>query len=114
MAESRYKMDRGQARALLEGKPVQEIVRVCNIDGDDHVHVGRLGDPGSGLEARGVIQVHEGGRIAKVYLAAPELRQLASALLNVADAIDGKTPIAFFDPSAPSSTEPDTYPKTEE
>ena len=112
MAEkSRYQMDRGQARTLLQEEPVAEISRACNIDARDHVHVGRIGDPGSGLGARGVIQVHEGGRLAKVYLASPELRQLASALLNVADAIDGKTPLVFFDPSAPSAEEPQNYPE---
>jgi hypothetical protein len=111
--ESRYQMDRGQARSLMAEKPVEEIVRVCNVDAEDHVHLARVGDAGSGLGARGLIVAHEGGRQAKVYLASPELRQFASALLNVADAIDGKTPLVFFDPSAPSGTEPDTYPKPE-
>ena len=43
---------------------------------------------------------------ALVYISAPEARQLAAHLLNVADEIDGKTPLVFF-PRAAGETSDD-------
>ena len=87
-----------------------------NVDPDtDNVHVRRVGPAGGGLKARAVVYVetlmeHEDEDVedeiisALVYISAPEARQLAAALLNVADEIDGKTPLVFF-PRTPSGEE---------
>jgi hypothetical protein len=108
MAETnRFQMDEPQVSTLLSYDPAPEIEKACNVDARDHVHLARVGEKGSGLAARGLLTLHEGSSAARVFLAAPELRQLASALLNVADAIDGKTPLVFFDPSAPETDEPE-------
>lgn len=97
-------------RILGDAETRQEIQRSCNVDARDHLHIGRVGEAGAGLAARGLIQVHEGGDNSRVFLAAPELRQVAAALLNVADEIDGRVPLSFFDPAAPSAEEPEPEP----
>lgn len=104
---SRYSMTQGEIAALCDAPASLEIARVCNAEPEDEIRVVLVGEPGSGLAARGGIEVEEGGSKARVFLASPELRQLASALLNVADKIDGKTPLVFFDPSSPSAEEPE-------
>lgn len=104
---NRFQIDRDEAAKILGAERVEEIAKACNVDARDHVHVHRVGEPGSGLGARGLVVVHEGDSLTRVFLAAPELRQIASALLNVADAIDGKTPLVFFDPDAPEVEEPE-------
>lgn len=113
MAENPYALPQETAQRLMADVQSRdperlrhEITVVCDADPRDHLHVGAVGDPGSGLEARGLIVSHEGGRVSRVFVAAPRLRQLASALLNVADEIDGKTPLVFFPPGAPDAEEP--------
>lgn len=109
MAQQRnpFHLDQAGADEILAHEPVEEVSKACNLDPRDHVHLFRVGEEATGLAARGVLAVHEGGTTTKVFLAAPELRQIASALLNVADAIDGRTPLVFFDPSAPGADEPE-------
>lgn len=107
MAENPFHVPAEDASRFLAGERHSETQKACNIDERDHVHVARVGDAGAGLEARGLVMVHEGGALCRVFLAAPELRHLASALLNVADAIDGVTPLTFF-PPAPETDEPNS------
>lgn len=102
-----YRLTSELARDLLRSGETPEVVLECNVDERDHVQISRVGTPGAGLQARGLLRAHEGGHTARVFLAAPELRRLAAGLLNVADAIDGKTPLSFFDPEAPSAEEPE-------
>lgn len=45
-----------------------------------------------------------------VYLAPAAMRELASELLNRADAIEGKVPLVFFPPGAPTATYPPGHP----
>lgn len=103
---NRFQMNEDDFRALAGQEPREEISLACNADARDHIHAGSIGEPGSGLAARGIVQVHEGGSATRVFLSAPELRTLASALLNVADEIDGETPLSFFPPGSPDAKEP--------
>lgn len=106
MAENPFTIPQSEVREWLSKPIAEEVAIACNMDVRDHVHAGRLGEAGAGLDARGVVQVHEGGSVARVFLAAPELRALGAALLNVADEIDGTTPLVFHPPS-PDGEEPE-------
>lgn len=114
MTTNRFQLSQEEAQRLLAKAPDAEerLGFVCDADPRDHLHVGRIGDQGSGLEARGTLLIHEGGRAARVFMAAPRLRVLAAALLDVADEIDGMTPLTFFPPEVPEVEEPDEFAKT--
>lgn len=93
-----------------------EFQVASNVDSDtDNVRVRRVGPAGGGLKARVVVfvetliesedeDVEDEIQSSLAYISAPEARQLAAALLNVADEIDGKTPLVFF-PRLPSGEE---------
>lgn len=87
-----------------------EFQLASNVDPEtDNVRVRRVGPAKGGLKARAVVYVEslddQGDILSTLaYISAPEARQLAAALLNVADDIDGKTPLVFF-PRLPSGEE---------
>lgn len=95
-----------------------EFQVASNVDSDtDNVRVRRVGPAGGGLKARVVVfvetliesedeDVEDEIQSSLAYISAPEARQLAAALLNVADEIDGKTPLVFF-PRAAGETAAD-------
>ncbi|MGZ0151847.1 hypothetical protein ACXJJ3_32645 [Kribbella sp. WER1] len=75
----------------------EEFEIECNYTEGDHFHAKRVGKAGSGLAARGGLMMHAGPRAAVCYFAAPQLRQIAAQLLNIADEIDGTVPLSFID-----------------
>ena len=93
-----------------------EFGLASNVDPEtDNVRVRRVGPVKGGPKSRVVVNVemltsNEDEDVedelvsALVYISAPEARQLAAALLNVADEIDGKTPLVFF-PRLPNGEE---------
>ena len=94
----------------------EEFQLASNVDAEtDNVRVRRVGPAKGGLKARACVYIeslveHEDEDVEDeiqstlVYISAPEARQLAAALLNVADEIDGKTPLVFF-PRLPNGEE---------
>jgi len=85
----------------------------CDFAPKDHLHLRRLGAPGSGLEGRVGVLIHSGVNSSPgltVYLAADEARTVAAALLNIADELDGTTPLVFF---PERRIDPDTADKPE-
>lgn len=64
----------------------------CSIQPLDHVHVTRLS---SGVTARVGLGLHDRSDAISVYLTPAVARQVAAALLNAADEIDGVTPLTF-------------------
>lgn len=75
----------------------------CNVSPTEHLHLRRIGVPGSGLSARVQIATHgsaddheDPAGALMLYFAAPEARQIAARLLNLADEIDGQAPLLFF------------------
>lgn len=112
-----YSLDGGQWEALKASAETDEgrgedFSLACNVQATDHVHTRRIGAVGSGLAARVAIATHNVDDSITVFLAAPEARTLAAALLNAADEIDGVTPLVFF-PPAPEA-EPETAPEEPE
>ena len=95
-----------------------EFQLASNVDTEtDNVRVRRVGPAGGGLKARACVYIeslveHEDEDVEDeiqstlVYISAPEARQLAAALLNVADDIDGAVPLAFFPRTPGGSDEP--------
>lgn len=76
----------------------EDYALACNASPQsDHVHVRRIGAEGSLLNGRVLLFTHgeEGEDVATVYIAAHEARMLAAALLNMADELDGVTPLVF-------------------
>lgn len=67
----------------------------CNVTPTaDHLHMRRVGDKGGRGNARGVLMMHNGdGDAVVAYFTASELRQIAATALNIADEIDGETPL---------------------
>ena len=77
----------------------------CNVDPDtDFLQARRVGRANAPTSRAAVYVHHSDDMYATVYIAAAEARQLAAHLLNVADEIDGKTPLVFF-PRLPSGEE---------
>lgn len=110
-----YALNEAEWSALTEaaeapGGRGPEFQLASNIDPEtDNVRVRRVGPAKGGLKARAVVYVEslddEGDILSTLaYISAPEARQLAAALLNVADDIDGKTPLVFF-PRLPNGEE---------
>lgn len=100
-----FQIDQESAAEVLGTRKIQEIAKVCNVDPRDHLHVVRAGSKGSGLKGRGALLTHEGESTTRIFLAAPELREVAAALLNVADDLDGITRLNFVPPAMPEADE---------
>lgn len=108
--EPRYPMSQEQRRSLsqevrtIDAAYGEDFSVACNADPEDHLHTRRLGLPGDAHSRVGVA-IHASSALSMVYIHPTEARMLAAALLNLADELDGTTPLVFFPPS-PESTEP--------
>lgn len=92
-----YAMDREHAKRLLEdvraGNLKNHIEIRCDANDDDGFMVGRVGD---GDDGRALVVSREGGRLTRSFVNPENLRKAAAAMLNVADEIDGTSPLVFF------------------
>lgn len=98
--DPRFDLDPGQYEALREHLNPQgmgpDFALACNVESGDHVHVRRIGPEGSRFEGRVAVMTHGDSGQAIVYVAAPQARTLAAAILTAADELDGDTPLGFF------------------
>lgn len=77
----------------------------CNVDPDtDFLQARRVGRAGASTSRAAIYVHHSDDMYATVYVAAAEARKIAAHLLNIADEIDGKTPLVFF-PRLPNGEE---------
>lgn len=87
-------------RARLDGGQGEDVVHRCDVSPNDHLHLVRVGEANARLRGRVGIRLHSGkddGGIA-VLFSAPEARQIAAELMNIADELDGVTPLVFHPP----------------
>lgn len=72
----------------------------CDVDDFDVFHMQRVGAPNSRLAGRIGLCTHSGDEDpgAVVFVSAPEARMIAASLLNLADELDGTTPLNFHPP----------------
>lgn len=97
-----YSLDGGQWEALREqitdGVQGEDFALACNAAREEHVHVRRVGEAGSRLGGRVVVSTHGQPGAVPIFLAAPEARMLAAAILDAADDLDGVTPLVYMPP----------------
>ena len=72
-----------------------------------HVHVRRVGAEKGGLASRVIIAAHDHEKVVGGVYTASEARVIAARLLDLADEIDGKTPLLFGPASFDAIAEPD-------
>lgn len=94
-----YSLDGGQWEALREqitdGVQGEDFALACNAAREEHVHVRRVGEAGSRLGGRVVVSTHGQPGAVPIFLAAPEARMLAAAILDAADDLDGVTRLNY-------------------
>lgn len=84
-------------RAVQTGTMGDDVAFACNARPTDHLHLRRIGNEGDRLDGRIAVAMHDGtGSSVVAYFAAPEARQIAAQLLNLADELDGATPLTFM------------------
>lgn len=82
----------------------EDLAISCNVSKADHLHARRAGAKGSTI-GRVAVMVHNGaGANVVVYIAPSQARRFAAHVLNAADDLDGKTPLAFL-PRFPEEAE---------
>lgn len=94
-----HELNPEQYQALMAkvhgGEMGPEVVFLCDAQRDDHLHVRRIGNKGIGLEGRVGVSSHSAYGVATLFFASAEARALAAVLLNLADELDGDTPLLF-------------------
>lgn len=72
-----------------------DFALACNLAEEDHVHARRVGTVGK-AHARIAVSVHDETDQQSIFLHPAQARVLAARLLNLADELDGTTPLVFF------------------